>query len=222
MLSCEHGGNNIPDKYIYLFKNRKDILNSHRGYDIGALGLFKVLDSLPISFSGYSADSRLLVDLNRSIHRRTLFSELTKHLCRSEKDEILADYYYAYRKPFAKKIEELIMKKHKVYHISIHSFTPQLNGLIRNADLGILYHPGRPSEKDFAKKWKRQLYKVLPNYKVRFNYPYLGKPDGHVAYFRKIYADDQYVGIELELNQKHANQIPIYESIKKSLSAIIK
>ena len=40
VLTCEHGGNDIPETYKKLFPN-DDLLKTHRGYDIGALDLFQ-------------------------------------------------------------------------------------------------------------------------------------------------------------------------------------
>lgn len=46
---------------------------------------------------------------------------------------------------------------------------------------------------------------------VRFNYPYLGKADGFTTHLRKKFKDN-YIGIELEVNQKFAknNQMDAY------------
>ncbi len=41
--------------------------------------------------------------------------------------------------------------------------------------------------------------------KVRRNYPYTGKSDGFTAYLRRRFPADVYVGIELEINQKHVS-----------------
>lgn len=92
---------------------------------------------------------------------------------------------------------------------------------MRTTDIGILYHPGRPWEKAFAAQWKAALNEQLPNLRVRFNYPYLGKPDGHVAYHRKMYTDAQYAGIELELNYNHAFNDDVYRGIVESLKSIL-
>ena len=45
-----------------------------------------------------------------------------------------------------------------------------------------------------------------PELKVRRNYPYAGKSDGFTAYLRRRFPADAYVGIELEINQKHVLQ----------------
>ena len=42
-----------------------------------------------------------------------------------------------------------------------------------------------------------------PALKVRRNYPYTGKSDGFTAYLRRRFPPAAYLGIELEINQKH-------------------
>lgn len=214
VLSCEHGGNQVPRTYEYLFENAEDVLNSHRGYDLGAMGLYDLINSNYIAYKQCATVSRLVVDINRSLHRRTLFSEYTKSLPKSGKQQILENYYYAFRRPFAKKIEGFWRKNKTVLHLSVHSFTPELNGKIRQTDFGILYNPEREEEKNFAVLWKKQLNERLPHCRVRFNYPFRGKPDGHVRYFRDR-EENKYLGIEFEMNQKYANNTEIKEQIAK-------
>ena len=76
----------------------------------------------------------------------------------------------------------------------------------RNNDISFLYNPERINEKQFCRIWKKECNTILPQMKVRFNYPYRGKPDGLPAHFRKILADDQFIGIELEINQKYVSE----------------
>ncbi len=218
VLSCEHGGNNIPEQYRYLFQNAGENLNSHRGYDIGALELFEMIKSSYVVYKQGATASRLLVDINRSLYRRTLFSEYTKPLLKEEKDLILENYYYAFRRPFEEKVTSLWRQGKTVLHLSVHSFTPCLNGEIRQTDFGILYNPERKEEKVFAKLWKAELNLLLPDYRVRFNYPFRGKPDGHVRYFRDR-EEEKYLGIEFELNQKYANNKDIYNCIVNAFSS---
>jgi hypothetical protein len=40
---------------------------------------------------------------------------------------------------------------------------------------------------------------------VRYNYPYLGKMDGFTTYLRKQFISN-YIGIELEVNQKYVKE----------------
>lgn len=204
LVSCEHGGNRLPAKYRYLFDNRPSVLDTHRGYDFGALRIARKISaklSAPLFFSD---TSRLLVDLNRSPRHRDLFSEFTRPCDTATKDEILQELYYPYRQDIESAIRELNRKGYPVLHLSIHSFTPALHGQIRHADIGLLYDPARPAETAFCRNLKRLLDRPVRKWSVRRNYPYRGNADGLTTCFRKIFGENRYLGIEIEVNQRLA------------------
>ena len=200
VFTCEHGGNTIPEKHQELFVNANDALNSHRGIDYGSLDLFNFCESLS-DFAISNTVSRLLIELNRSKHHSKLFSEFTSILSSKDKSEVIREFYDPYRYKVQEEILEQIKKGEEVVHISFHSFTPSLNGEIRNTDVGILYDPSRKSEKLISKQLKQDLITELPDFKIRYNYPYLGTADGFTTYLRKKFPE-KYTGIELEINQK--------------------
>jgi predicted N-formylglutamate amidohydrolase len=84
----------------------------------------------------------------------------------------------------------------------VHSFTPVLAGEVRTCDIGLLYDPRREAEGKFAEAWRKGLAERLPGFRIRKNYPYRGAADGFTTYLRKQFPRS-YLGIELELNQKH-------------------
>ena len=90
----------------------------------------------------------------------------------------------------------------RTIHISVHSFTPQLNHVLRNADIGLLYDPRREAEKQLCLALQFELGRDRPDLTIRRNYPYRGTDDGLTRYLRCRFAADQYLGIELEVNQK--------------------
>ena len=223
LITCEHAFNEIPAAYFHLFQSSEDILNSHEGYDPGSYDLFCFLKPLA-DHQFYQKMGRLLVEVNRSVHHPKLFSRFTKKLTEKEKTAILEQYYFPYRNTIEKTITDIV-EREEILHVSIHSFTPQLNGEIRNCDIGLLYDPACTSEKNQA-LMLRKCITAISDYKVRMNYPYLGKADGFTAYLRRKFPRN-YAGIEIEINQKYAacNQFPeelkqvIYhslESIKKA------
>ena len=63
-----------------------------------------------------------------------------------------------------------------------------------------MYDPSRDEERAFATKLKQQLERETV-YHVRMNYPYQGISDGHTSFIRKQLSSEEYVGIELEINQ---------------------
>ena len=214
VFTCEHGGNEIPKKYQSLFVNATDSLNSHRGIDYGSLDLFEFCKSLS-DFSKSITVSRLLIELNRSKHHPKIFSELSATLNLGTKANLISEFYDPYRDKVEAEILKLNKKGEEVIHISFHSFTPSLNGKIRNADIGLLYDPSSNSEKLICKKLKEYFKYELPDFYIRYNYPYLGTADGFTTYLRKKFPEN-YTGIELEINQKFVGIDNVFPAKLKS------
>ena len=214
IITCEHGGNTIPETYEKHFK-KKDVLKTHRGYDIGALELFQYLKPLTDA-SYFSTTSRLLIELNRSLHHKALFSEYTKELSKIEKEEIITNYYLPYRTSVENYIQSQIKNGNSVLHLSIHSFTPRFSGKIRHCDIGLLYDSTKKPEQQFCKQFKTELLKQDSNLNVRFNYPYLGKADGFTTYLRRQHPKN-YLGIEIEVNQKFVTANVLNFEIKQAI-----
>ena len=220
ILTCEHAFNTIPQEYQDFFINAEEILESHRGYDPGALDLFSELKDLA-DFSFFHKTGRLLVEVNRSKGHSNLFSEFTKKLSKTSKIKLLNEYYFPYRNSVEDAISELIKKGEKLLHFSVHTFTPNLDEEIRNTDIGLLYDPSRIGEKEFCINFKRNLKDQKPDLKIRFNYPYLGKADGFTTYLRKRFPEN-YMGIELEVNQKFVNNNKMNSGLKEQIFSALK
>lgn len=204
LITCEHAGCEVPEAYSGLIKIPNDVLMSHRGYDIGAYEIADILKSHPgISFVLMGKISRLVIDLNRSLNHKNLWSEWSKHLDNSQKMVIYNEYYKPFREATAHFIDSQI--KGLVLHISVHSFTPVFQGRTRLCDLGILYDPNSPGEKKYANHLQKLMRTIAPELIVRKNYPYKGISDGHVTALRKRFRYN-YCGIELEWNQNYLSQ----------------
>lgn len=203
LVTCEHGGNRIPQRYRPYFLCHEALLKTHRGYDPGALTMAQELAQKLAAPLFYSTISRLLIDLNRSIGHSRLYSEAIRKAAKSERLNILERHYFPYRRKVEAAIEEAVAQGRRVIHISSHSFTPQLDGKIRNTDIGLLYDPARPAEKELCRRWQAALMVETQNLRVRRNYPYTGNSDGLTAHLRRLFAPEAYVGIELEINQQH-------------------
>lgn len=203
IVTCEHGGNRIPARYRPLFRRHRHVLETHRGYDPGALALARDYARALGAELVYSTTSRLLVELNRSHTHRQLFSEMTAALPAHERERLLALYYYPYREWVDAQVRAAVAAGTRALHLSCHSFTPTLHGLVRTADIGLLYDPRRASEERLCRAWQRELRAGDPRLVVRRNYPYRGYTDGFTTALRKRYDDASYSGIEIEVNQKH-------------------
>ncbi|NQV49593.1 MAG: N-formylglutamate amidohydrolase [Candidatus Marinimicrobia bacterium] len=223
IISCEHGGHQIPETYQSLFENHQELLQSHRGWDAGALDLAQHLQKeFPTVFHS-TTTSRLLVDCNRSIGNTAPFSEITRLIPEIQQHEILQTCYFAHRNPIEQQVREWIQAGNLVFHLAVHSFTPVLNGRTRSSDIGLLFDHRRPLEKKFADICRRELSRGFPGWKIHHNLPYRGVSDGLPTYLRSQFDAAHYVGFEFELNQKHVD-VPVQEwkqikqAVLKSLS----
>ena len=214
MITCEHASNALPDFVLRAFRDSNgipdDVLASHRGYDIGAYKIFSILvKRLKPDFHGASKFSRLVVDMNRSSTSKSFYSEYTSSLPNTVKARMLS-LWEKYREKIESFVAGKIPEKQrkaakeaplKVIHLGIHSFTPVLNGIERDADVGILYDPSRPAEAQIAENLIKSIKERAPWLKIRKNYPYLGKSDGLTTTLRQKFGPS-YAGIEIEINQK--------------------
>jgi predicted N-formylglutamate amidohydrolase len=204
LITCEHGGNRIPFRYRRLFQGHEALLDSHRGYDAGALAVASDLAAALRAPLFKSTVSRLLIDLNRSPGHARLYSDITRATPPAMREEIRRRHYLPYRQRVEEWIESVVSKGERVVHISSHSFTPVLDGEVRKADVGLLYDPARPGELDLCRCWGKALKQLAPALRVRRNYPYRGKSDGLTRWLRQRFPAPSYVGIELEINHQWA------------------
>lgn len=201
VISCEHAVNFIPKQYTSLFSASQNLLNTHAGIDFGALHIAEHLKET-LHCELISADtSRLLIDCNRSLFHKQCFSEISQDLPLEERQRIINQYYLPFRQEVTDLIKNHIAQGSQVWHLSIHSFTPVMHDVVRNADIGLLYDPRRIAEKVLAKQWQQEFKKQAPQYRVRRNYPYTGISDGFTSILRKQWPEEDYVGLELESNQ---------------------
>ena len=218
ILTCEHAGNVVPARYRPLFVGHRHLLPTHRGWDPGALILAREMAARYAAPLYFDETTRLLVDLNRSVGNPELHSEATRRLGRRERREILDTHYHPYRQCVDRAISAAVATGDRVVHVASHSFTPELNGHVRTADIGLLYDPARPGEVDFATAWIAALRAVDPTLRLRRNYPYLGKSDGVTMTLRRKHAPDRYVGVELELNQRYVEAGgPAWKKVRRVL-----
>lgn len=206
LISCEHGGNRVPSRYRLLFAAEAALLATHRGYDIGILPFARLLSRELAAPLHAAAVTRLLVDLNRSRHSPSLFSPLSRALPKAERRSILRRYYAPYRQKVTKTAARLQEEGGRVVHLSVHSFTPVLDGRERRVDVGLLYDPRRSDERLFCRQWQQLLRRPSRQLRVRCNAPYRGVSDSLVKALRNHFPPESYLGIELEINQRYPLQ----------------
>jgi len=221
-ITCEHYSNAVAKAQQVYFSEDAKVLETHRAYDIGAEAMFKAI--APQAYFSKRADrSRLLIELNRSKSHKDLFSAFMKKAKEADKKKLLA-YYDDYRQEVQMHMKESVLVGKQILHVGLHSFTPVLGRKVRNADIGLLYDPRSPYEKELCLQWRNQMIYLDPTLRIRFNYPYLGKADGFTTSLRKVFGNEAYGGVELEVNQalfKDGKNPKLIQLLKESLHKAI-
>lgn len=177
LLVCDHASNQIPASLNGLGVPAAK-LETHLCLDIGAAKLTRYLSDqlmLPAVMAGYS---RLVVDCNRRLDDPTAFStgdrdtvvpgnlDLTQTARENRANALYWPYHHAVRDNLAA-LEAMASAPALV---TIHSFTPVLNGRARPWHYGILWD----SDPRIPKPLIHAL-RGMPGIKVGDNEPYSGK-----------------------------------------------
>lgn len=218
VISCEHAVNTIPKAYLPLFALEQSVLQTHRAIDFGAQNMAETIGKTLSCGYTQAQVSRLLIDCNRTLSHPTCFSDYSAPLSQSEKQILIDQYYLPFRNEVTQKIQTAIDAGYQVIHLSIHSFTPVFNDVVRNADVGLLYDPTRHGEKEVARVLRGLVLQKSPSLRVRMNYPYDGKSDGFASFLRKQHQERDYLGFEIETNQALVSRQVEFDEWKAHLS----
>jgi predicted N-formylglutamate amidohydrolase len=197
----------MPARYSALGLSREQ-LDSHIAWDPGAREVARACARVVRCSCHEGQYSRLLIDLNRSLHHPRVIAKESGgmrvpgnlNLSKAERERRIKLYYASYRAAVTAEIRRIVRKHGRCVHVSVHSFTPRLMGIERKADIGLLFDPRRHREKALCAWAAEHLRKA--GYQVRFNYPYRGVNDGFTTANRRVFASREYLGIEIEVNQK--------------------
>ena len=223
VLSCEHGGNQVPPRWRQLFRDARAALDGHRGWDPGALELARYLAERLDAPLLASSVTRLLVEPNRSLGHPRLFSELTRALPQGERELLVRRYWRPHRERVERAVRDTLGRAGSVLHLGVHTFTPVLDGAVREVAVGVLYDPAREGERAFCRRWLDALREALPDLRCRANAPYRGTSDGLTTYLRTILPRG-YMGVELEVRQDllaspHARRVS--EAVARTLERLV-
>jgi predicted N-formylglutamate amidohydrolase len=201
VVTCEHASNHVPARWQSLFCGDAERLASHRGWDPGARPLARMLArelGVPL-IEGRT--TRLLVELNRSPGHRQWFSDRTAPLPPPERARIVRTVYEPYREAVRAAVDAAAQRGRRVAHLSVHTFTPVLDGVVRDVEIGLLFDLRRAEEAAFCRAWQLALRARLPDMRIRRNAPYRGRSDACITWLRRQWSGDRYLGIEIEVNQ---------------------
>jgi predicted N-formylglutamate amidohydrolase len=146
LLLCDHATNIVPDHLAGLGL-AADELQRHIGWDIGAAAVTSALAArldAPALLSGYS---RLVVDCNRPLGDPSAFPTVSDRLAIPGNQELSAadkaaraeQFYWPYHRAIEGRLEAFLARPATPVILSIHSFTPRMDGIDRPWHIGILW-----------------------------------------------------------------------------------
>ena len=171
LLLCEHAGLEVPAALGTLGIDEA-VLNSHRGWDIGAEDVARRLTDLlraPLILQRYS---RLVIDANRPPGSQSSIPEIsdgeTIHGNRNLTAEDRQARRLAIFDPMDRAIAGVFSAQRRCAAFSIHSFTPHFNGKQRPWHAGFITRRSM----DTANQMRAFLSCASPNLNIAVNEPY--------------------------------------------------
>jgi predicted N-formylglutamate amidohydrolase len=181
VLTCEHASASVPREYRALGLKRADRVE-HIGWDIGAHALQRAIAARLDAPWVASRWSRLLVDCNREPDDPSLILAKSDgvdvpgnaKISAAERRRRLEAYHAPYHRAVERTIRRTLARAHacdppaRVRLLALHSFTPVMNGVPRELDIGVLY--------DAYPRLAHRLGSAIrrAGYRVRYNEPYSG------------------------------------------------
>lgn len=216
IVSCEHASNRLPEGFAL----DPALLQLHIAYDPGARTIARRLARRFDAPRFEGELSRLVVDLNRSLGNRVLMRAISdghpipfnRGLSESDRRERIERYYLPYRRAVEEAARAAIARAGRCVHLCVHTFTAALAGRVRGNDIGLLHDPAWGIEREVCDDVRRWLA-THSDHVVWFNRPYSGTADGIVPALRRQHTPDVFVGLELEVNQRHAADPPALRRI---------
>jgi predicted N-formylglutamate amidohydrolase len=146
LLICDHASNVIPPGYGGLGL-RREALERHIAYDIGAANLTRALAARLKAPAVLSTFSRLLIDPNRGADDPTLVMRLSDgaivpgnaHIDDAEIAERCERFWAPYRGTIEATVEAMLATGEPPALVSIHTFTPVWRGAARRWKVGVLW-----------------------------------------------------------------------------------
>ncbi len=230
LVSAEHASNAIPPALENLGLSQ-EVLETHVAWDPGTVEVSQAVAQhfgVPLFIGEWS---RLVVDLNRSptnekdvIPKNAFGVDVPGNQALDEpaRQDRLARYHRPYWSAVQSKLQELHQRfeDRPLLHLSIHSFTGNLNGDHRPMSLGVMFDPARPLEDRFGRQLAQQI--ESEGLVSAENGPYDGRMDAMVTACRPLFPEPAYLGIEIEINQRHLAEIDRIASVLiRSVESVI-
>jgi predicted N-formylglutamate amidohydrolase len=201
VLTCEHASNRLP--FRARGEDLRRVLASHWGWDPGGWALTAELSRRLAGPAIGGRFSRLLIDLNRRVDDPTLIRAEAGGIALPWNRRVgpteLERRVLAYHAPYHAEVDRLILRHLargvRPVLLSVHTFTPELDGRPRPFDIGVLY------ERHERPAWALGRALRAAGMSVRYNEPYSGLA-GMMYAIDRHGSHHRLACLELEVNQE--------------------
>ncbi len=198
VFTCEHAAYTVPPEYDDLGLSAEQ-LQEHIGWDIGAGALTRLLADCCDAPGVLSVVSRLVIDCNRSLADADLILAEScgvtipgnRGIDDRERERRTERFYL----PFHDAVDRVLKSRPGAPLLSVHSFTPELNGQERRFDVGVLFDTWTEDARIFGQALAES------GLTVRYNEPYSGL-DGLIYSARAHGMEHRRRYLELEVNNR--------------------
>ena len=221
LLVCDHASNRFPQSLGSMGLDYLDRV-SHMTLDIGAGAIAESLADKLGATALLCQYSRLVVDCNRELSDNSMFLENSEgtnipgnqNLQINEKERRVSEIYWPYHNAIEAQICRLRDQYINPIVISIHSFTPVMNGEDREWEMGVLWDKDQITAEFFLNKL------TDAGFFVGNNEPYSGKaPEDFTIDYHAEPIGLPHVGIEIR--QDLINHDEGVERITDTLQEVI-
>ncbi len=219
IVSCEHASNAIPEALQGLGLP-PEALAEHHSWDAGASEIATYLAEYLEAPLFLGQWSRLVADLNRPEDIPQVVPEVAFGLAvpgntkidAAERRSRLERYHRPYWGAVMGEIQRrLDATERRVLHVSMHSFTPEYEGVVRSVSIGVMFDPDYPLENELG---DRIVHRIRERGLVsEVNEPYDGRAAALTTSCRNRFDATRYAGIEIEMNQKHLGELELIQTV---------
>lgn len=147
LITCEHASNRLPQSLSPTAEDMK-WLETHWGWDIGAAELARELVLIKDCLAVLAGFSRLLCDPNRALDDEGLIATQVEghplsfngHLDDEELTWRIEDYWESFHNAVDEAMAARIARGGDVVLLSVHTFTPNMGGVARDMEVGVLFN----------------------------------------------------------------------------------
>jgi predicted N-formylglutamate amidohydrolase len=175
LIVCDHASNRVPKALGGMGIAKKD-LQKHIAWDPGTEEIGRQLSRMLGAPAVLASYSRLVVDLNRGPNSPECMRKVYDHidipanrgLSAAQRKARLETFFWPYHAEVDKRIQGFLAKGIVPVIISLHSFTPEIDGFKRPWHIGVLWN----KEAGIARQLVENLRARNPRMKVGENEPY--------------------------------------------------